>query len=444
MAIYFQNQEALSIYIGGVLVQEVNAYTQGLGGVGVKVAALPEVVSQPQGGTITTKQTLTLTVGVETLGSSVSYQWYLNNGVVSGANSSSYVFVPPAAGNYSIKCRATSFGGFTETQVASVTVNQAQLAWTNVSTFAASSPPILVRAGNNLLLLAYNSAYSTNGGATWNSLPQGLGTGVPSFQATPKGAASDGSTVVVVYDGGYSAKSTNGGVSWVSLPRFFFSGTSAVNINCVAVSGNTIVQAGASGYARRSTDGGSTWSNLPRGLGMRTDGTITKMHGRGNVIVAGNSEQQNSDPTTLTISTNGGATWTGKNIGSPDGLGSRMATMCHVVDSSVIVYGMQLHTAISRNGGSTWTWLPSGLNSGSGSSNTTMLCMDSVGDTIVAGTYNGSAAVSYNKGLSWSAVPTKGLGTGQASESVEAMCAFPDGRFFAGVGRSTIYVGKGQ
>ncbi|AEM62918.1 outer capsid protein [Vibrio phage phiVC8] len=437
MAIYFENQEVLNIHMGGTHIQEVTVN-------GVKVAALPEVVSQPQGGTITTKQTLTLTAGVETLGSSVSYQWYLNNGEVSGANSSSYVFVPPAAGNYSIKCRATSFGGFTETQVAGVTVNQAQLAWTNVSTFVASSVPFLVKAGNNLLLLSRNSAYSTDGGVTWVALPEGLGTGVPSFQASPRGVASDGNTVVVVYEGGYNTKSTNGGVSWTSLPRFYFSGTSAVNINCVAVSGNTIVQAGSVGYARRSTDGGSTWSDLPRGLGMRTDGTITKMHGRGNVIVAGNSETQGSDPTTLTISTDGGATWTGKDIGSPDGLGSRLAMMCHVVDNSVVIYGMQMHTAISRNGGSTWTWLPSGLNAGSGSSNLSMLCMDSVGDTIVAGTYNGSAAVSYDKGLSWSAVPTKGLGTGRTGDAVFTMCAFPDGRFFAGLGSSTAYVGKGQ
>ncbi|ELZ7198875.1 hypothetical protein U0N67_002702 [Vibrio parahaemolyticus] len=121
MAIYLNGTEILTLNLDGASIDEV--YIDGQ-----KVARKPMITTQPVGGTITDIQTYTLSVVADGLGSTLFYQWYNGSTPISGATGTSYVFDPTSTGSHTFFCRVTGFGGYTQTDTATVIVESAVVA----------------------------------------------------------------------------------------------------------------------------------------------------------------------------------------------------------------------------------------------------------------------------------------------------------------------------
>lgn len=115
MALFIDNQEMLNLSIDGVAIDNVNID-------GVTVAQKPTITTQPIATTIDDTQTATLSVVADGLGSTLSYQWYMDDTAISGATAASYTFTPSTTGTYSFYCRVSGFGGYTQSDAVSVVV----------------------------------------------------------------------------------------------------------------------------------------------------------------------------------------------------------------------------------------------------------------------------------------------------------------------------------
>ncbi|CAH1521248.1 Whole genome shotgun sequence [Vibrio owensii] len=121
MAIYFNGAEIGALNFADVSIEEV--YLDGQ-----KVARKPMITTQPQSDTITDAETITLTVVADGLGSTLSYQWYNGTTAISGATGTSYLFTPSSVGSHKFFCRVYGFGGYTDTNEVTITVESAVVA----------------------------------------------------------------------------------------------------------------------------------------------------------------------------------------------------------------------------------------------------------------------------------------------------------------------------
>ncbi|GLT13919.1 immunoglobulin domain-containing protein [Vibrio algivorus] len=115
MALFIDNQEMLNLSIDGIAIDNVNVD-------GVTVAQKPTITTQPIATTIDDTQTAILSVVADGLGSTLSYQWYMDDTAISGATAASYTFTPSATGTYSFYCRVNGFGGYTQTDSVNISV----------------------------------------------------------------------------------------------------------------------------------------------------------------------------------------------------------------------------------------------------------------------------------------------------------------------------------
>ncbi len=116
MAIYINGSEVLTLSIDDQNIETVNLD-------GVTLARKPTITTQPVGGTITDEESTTLSVAADGLESTMSYQWYLSDGTaITGATGTSYTFAPSGEGSYGFYCRVSGFGGYTQTDTASIVV----------------------------------------------------------------------------------------------------------------------------------------------------------------------------------------------------------------------------------------------------------------------------------------------------------------------------------
>ncbi|ALR91324.1 hypothetical protein [Vibrio alginolyticus] len=119
MALFLEGEEILTLRFEGELIETLRFE-------GEVVARKPTITTQPIGGTITDAESKTLSVVADGLGSTMSYQWYKSDGsAISGATGTSYTFNPASTGSFGFYCRVTGFGGYTQTDTATVIVESA-------------------------------------------------------------------------------------------------------------------------------------------------------------------------------------------------------------------------------------------------------------------------------------------------------------------------------
>ncbi|EOV3438318.1 hypothetical protein ACOW85_001689 [Vibrio parahaemolyticus] len=122
MALFIDDQEILTLNLDDTKIETLTID-------GVTVARKPMITTQPVGGTITDVQTLTLSVVADGLGSTMTYQWYKSDGTsISGATGASYTFNPTTTGSFGFYCRVTGFGGYIQTDTATIVVESAVVA----------------------------------------------------------------------------------------------------------------------------------------------------------------------------------------------------------------------------------------------------------------------------------------------------------------------------
>ncbi|NIY91090.1 immunoglobulin domain-containing protein [Vibrio diazotrophicus] len=115
MALYLNEQEILALTLDGTEIETVTLD-------GVIVARKPSITTQPVGGSISEGDSHNLSIEVDGLGSTLSYQWYEDGVAISGATDSSYVFTSGVANEYTFKCKVSGFGGYVESDSVNVTV----------------------------------------------------------------------------------------------------------------------------------------------------------------------------------------------------------------------------------------------------------------------------------------------------------------------------------
>ncbi len=100
----FENSELLALEL-----EETNIEVLEIEG--TVVARKPVITVQPVGGSISEGSSLTLSIEADGLGSTLSYQWYLDGGAISEATSSSYVFTASGIGDNALYCKVNGFSG---------------------------------------------------------------------------------------------------------------------------------------------------------------------------------------------------------------------------------------------------------------------------------------------------------------------------------------------
>lgn len=118
MALWIDNNEVLTLIIDDILIESVTL-------AGVVVAQKPTITTQPTGGSINVEQTKILSVVADGLGSTINYQWYNNDVLISGAIYPDYTFSPSSAGTFGFICNVAGFGGITVSSLVSVVVEEA-------------------------------------------------------------------------------------------------------------------------------------------------------------------------------------------------------------------------------------------------------------------------------------------------------------------------------
>ena len=166
------------------------------------------------------------------------------------------------------------------------------------------------------------------------------------------------------------------------------SGLGSNNIGGIAISGSTIYAATTGGVSI-STNGGSSWTNYTTGLGSTSVGGIAIS---GSTIYAATQGG-------LSVSTNGGSSFT--NYTTANGLGGSYVYGV-AVSGSTIYAATSGGLSVSTNGGSSFTnYLSGNWVNGIAVS----------GSTICAALFGGGVSVSANGGTSWTTyTTTNGLG----------------------------------
>jgi hypothetical protein len=178
---------------------------------------------------------------------------------------------------------------------------------------------------------------SSNSGNTWSPV-----SGTPINWESVCGSAD----LSVAYGVTYATevyKSTDGGATWTSLPT---PGGNSHKI-CCSSNGSIVLIAGfLSAYL--STDGGSTWTST---MTPTQQGTDVAMSADGSVLYYTDFQVG------VYVSSNGGATWTQTSV--PSLPGGRYNIACSANGATVITSVTGNGVYISRNTGATWTLVSS-------------------------------------------------------------------------------------
>lgn len=214
---------------------------------------------------------------------------------------------------------------------------------------------------------------TTNGGATWTTQT------APATGGMPVSAVAAASTSVA-YAGGTGTrqymKTVNGGATWTTglVPRSTVA--PAIEVNAIdATDANNVVMVGNSGVVVNSTDGGATWTQRVVGSGAGLRGI--SMLSPTSWVVVGDGE-------TLLRTSDSGATWTGASTPTtPTGsvavpaegfalqVGAPVAISGSAADAGVGVISVEYRIRRSDSmcwNGIAWvaadTWLPAGSTNG--------------------------------------------------------------------------------
>lgn len=247
---------------------------------------------------------------------------------------------------------------------------------------------------------------STNNGSNWTLVNAGLANGyVASLSVNSSGYVFAGSWGEGVY------LSTDDGTTWTQMN----SGFTSSNIWSLSANSSGNIFAGADGGGiYESSDRGSSWALS--GLIGKTVRSIS-FNSAGNIF-AGTSGG-------VFISSNSGTSWTQSNTGLTD-----TTVYSSVINSSGHIFvGTDTEGVYrSTNNGAAWTH----VNSGLGDSSITSLVIDSSGH-IFAGTWGDGVYLSTDDGTSWSR-------SGLANSEVYSFAINSSGNIFAGTWGNGVYI----
>ncbi|TKF64253.1 hypothetical protein FCV55_20980 [Vibrio sp. F13] len=140
---------------------------------GVVFARKPTITTQPAGGTINDNQSHAMSVVADGLGIALTYQWFMDDGAISGATGASYTFTPAGdTTNRTFFCRVVGFGGgYTQTSTVTVTVNPS---WTASNTLGRARGEF-----NGFAIWGFSSDYNPGQVGSFGSLTPNTITGAP-------------------------------------------------------------------------------------------------------------------------------------------------------------------------------------------------------------------------------------------------------------------------
>ncbi len=205
--------------------------------------------------------------------------------------------------------------------------------------------------GSKLIAGAYDGnravAYvSTNSGATWTRVANGVGNGVYTYAAVASSA--DGNRMVSAMNRGFYI-STNAGAVWTLAPG----GPYYPNLNAIASSADGNKLAGVGDYSSgvyTSTNSGARWTFQAGGVPAWTRFSCIASSADGNKLIAGSYGS-------LYTSTNSGAHW----VQISNGPAANWYAVASSADGNRLLAGAgPSDVFISTNAGA--TWVPAGLS----------------------------------------------------------------------------------
>jgi ligand-binding sensor domain-containing protein len=257
----------------------------------------------------------------------------------------------------------------------------------------------------------YDGAFRTlDGGAHWSSVNSGL------TRVHIRTLVADGMTLFAGTDGGGIFRSTNGGTDWFAV------NTCLKSSYVYALSHiDSVLIAGTYDGAYRSTDHGESWTDITRGMAGKK---VLALAVKGGALYAGCDSG-------VYRSTESGGNWTRVNTGL------RSFPQSFLVLDSDIFAGTGDGLFRSTNDGLNWTDITSGIYP-------YVMALatgpDGAGGTyIYAGTVEGGAYRSNNRGASWSAIDTSLTGFNVSTILASGMNIFTGSSYGGGVHVSTDY-----
>jgi photosystem II stability/assembly factor-like uncharacterized protein len=245
-------------------------------------------------------------------------------------------------------------------------------------------------AGTLYAVTAEGPFKTTDGGASWSSLPSGLD-GVTGFN-TIAVAPSDSRVLYLGHSNGVE-RSSNGGAAWAhastGLPRY-------PSIKVIAIDPTTPTTVYAGVYFNgvwKSTDGGGHWSSASAGLtNLWINGLAVDPKTPATLYTATNNGG-------LSKSTDAGQSWAPAGSGLPLNMNSvAIDPVTPATIYAAATYGGGPYK--STNGGATWSTIRNGLNSWESVSS---LIIDPKQPAHLLG-FSGNLYTSSNGGASWTRV----------------------------------------
>lgn len=254
--------------------------------------------------------------------------------------------------------------------------------YTDSNTFPTVLPLQSTFPGNGVSL--FNS---TNSGSSWAAFDTNIPGAVIGVSINPAGT----STVALTDSGIY--RTVNGGTTWTrqSNVQFYYYDESAISRSPVAPGTIYAVQCCSSVY--RSTDDGVTWTYMGNSSNDGEGGVLADPLTANTVYIYG------SESPYVSISTDGGATFTAANTGLPGQVESLVAT----TDGSLYANAIGSGIYKSTNQGGSWTAVNTGLPSSPYAYYAQSL---SASGTTVYFAANGNIYKTTNGGAAWTATPT--------------------------------------
>jgi sugar lactone lactonase YvrE len=224
---------------------------------------------------------------------------------------------------------------------------------------------------------------TSNGGQTWVSQTMfGSDAGYPNSAAI----SSNGSTMIVMDNGGYPNLSTNYGTTWTKVTSF--GSVNGASPMAMSYDGTFMMVAAYNTTPYISSNSGSTWSALSAAgsqqwcsLAMSSNGSNILL------LVNGNSN--------AFLSTNRGASWTTNTVIAA-GLNGWFKAASMSMDGTRMFAALQNGGIyVSSNSGAAW------VLSTAGTSNWTGVSCSANGEQVLATVYDGYPLISMDGGVSW-------------------------------------------
>ncbi len=276
--------------------------------------------------------------------------------------------------------------------------------WSDISTGLSGTNTYnaIFAIDENNIFVAFSTRrlyYTSNGGANWSLITLPGTTGGTTMTDV---YFKDASTGYACGNPNYFAYTTNGGANWTQSNA----ASATLGQRDLTYHNSTLYMLGGSrAYLYRSTNDGASWdslrfydsSNVNQPLLTSTTFNSVSVNGNDMVIVGSNGH--------VTVSSDGGATWTNKNYSVNSG--SNFYTSIYMASDSDMWLtsgggvGSLLHTT---DAGSTWVAIPSSHSSAMaqidfGSTDTAFSCGGNVAGSI------GQVGKSVNGGMNWAQIP---------------------------------------